>query len=884
MQNLRFRLNTILVANVCHIGAIRELLRRCGRSIGAAGNNWAVPFVSLFQTLEKAQKRLLAIVAGVYLYVFLNSAAGLLGNKDTILQVNNAAGATLTQASIECLAIAVLGVVLSFAAVAVARERLRFLEALRHQALVSNELQQEIEERRVLFDTSKNLIFITDADGQVVRVAPSSEPILGFSPIEMLGQSSLSFLAEADIALAKDEMRKARHDLATRFFEARLTHKSGRLVTIAWSCAWSQSEKKYFCIGRDRTEIIERECVISEQNTKLDLALANMSQGLLMVDSVGRVQLFNGRFIAMFHVSPNTFNGTTTIEDLARHAGYVRALALNPDGNLFEKFASKCGTLTELVEQCELADGRTVYLKITPLDGGGVLATFEDISDLQSALKSLGQKNVALAFRESELGVKHLQLDAAINNMNQGLSMFDAQGKLILCNDQVLTMYGLGRSDVKIGMSLSDIASIRLASGVGSKELSDKAYSAYMAALKDPKLSNFVTRMFDGRAISISCQSMLHGGWVITHRDVTLELEREARIVHLARHDTLTDLPNRVVLSEVLDAEFARCQRGQMAALHFLDLDDFKSVNDTLGHAVGDKLLLAVADRLRKCVRATDTVVRLGGDEFAIVQSDVKAPEDAIGLAKRLISALGAPYEIEGSAIVRGTSIGIALAPADGSNAVELLKHSDLALYQAKELGRGGYQFFETALNLKMQNRRQIEDDLRHALARSEFELHYQPMVSMHAGKIKGAEALLRWRHPERGLVSPLDFIPIAEETGLIHSIGEWVIREACSQAAQWPKDIRVAVNLSPLQFQRTSVVSIVADALAISRLEPHRLELEITESLLLDANDSILQLLHQFRGLGVGIALDDFGTGYSSLSYLQSFPFTILKIDRSFI
>lgn len=876
MQSKRFFLGADIST------AIVQTLRRFSCSRRVVRVLHIANLVLLLRKLDASQKRLLAASVGAYLGALAASFQVAFATHSARPVAQDAELFTLLSAL--CIAFAALGAVLILGTAALSRERTRIFQVEYKKTLVSEELQQEIEERRILFDTSKNLILITDDRGNIVRVTPSCYAIFGFLPAELVGQNALAFLMEADRSYAEAVMWQVKSDSVTRSFEARLSHKSGRDVMVAWSCAWSESERKYFCIGRDRTEIIERESVISEQNFKLDLALSNMSQGLLMIDSQGRVQLANSQFAATFALDRKAIGADTTVNDIERLVRTNSLVVLNDDEDVLVNFFGMRGAKFESVSQWELADGRTINVKVTPLATGGALGTFEDITDLQSALKTLAQKNVTLAYREAELQVKHLQLDAAINNMNQGLSMFDGQGRLILCNDQALSMHGINRVDVHTGMTIADLAAVRIDSGVASKDLFKKAIEAYTAAFANPQASSFVTELHSGTMLSVNCQSMLTGGWVITHRDVTLERQREAKIIHLARHDTLTDLPNRVVLGEVLATELTRCLRGHKAALHFIDLDDFKSVNDTLGHAVGDKLLLSVADRLRLCVRTNDTVVRLGGDEFAVIQSDIKSPDDAIVLAKRLIATLGAPYEIDGSSIVRGASIGIALAPGDGTSSEELLKHSDLALYRAKELGRGDYQFFEPALNAKMQTRRDIEVDLRQALALNQLELHYQPFVSVKTGTIKGAEALLRWRHPARGLVSPLDFISIAEETGLIHSIGEWVVREACMQAMQWPDDVRVAVNLSPLQFRRAGLAAMVAEALSDANLQPHRLELEVTESLLLDANEDVLEALHQFRHIGVGVALDDFGTGYSSLSYLQSFPFTKLKIDRSFI
>ncbi|MDO9713905.1 bifunctional diguanylate cyclase/phosphodiesterase [Paracraurococcus lichenis] len=365
--------------------------------------------------------------------------------------------------------------------------------------------------------------------------------------------------------------------------------------------------------------------------------------------------------------------------------------------------------------------------------------------------------------------------------------------------------------------------------------------------------------------------------------DVTERREAEARIAHIAHHDALTDLPNRTLFRERLEEALARARRGTGCALLYLDLDHFKEVNDTLGHPVGDALLKAVTARLLDSVRETDTIARLGGDEFAIIQVDAEQPTAATTLAKRLVEVLSAPFELDGHQVVVGTSIGIAMVPGDGEDADTLLKNADMALYRAKAEGRGRWRFFEPEMDARMQLRRALETDLRRALAAGEFELHYQPIMDVASRRVSGLEALIRWRHPERGLVPPDAFIPLAEEIGLIVPLGEWVLAQACRDAAGWLGTPKVAVNLSPVQFASRGLVDAVATALELSGLDPARLELEITETVMLQDTQATLATLHRLKALGVRIAMDDFGTGYSSLSYLQRFPFDKVKIDRSF-
>ncbi len=393
-----------------------------------------------------------------------------------------------------------------------------------------------------------------------------------------------------------------------------------------------------------------------------------------------------------------------------------------------------------------------------------------------------------------------------------------------------------------------------------------------------------VTRLADGRFISVLGRPLPNGGLISTHEDVTDRKKAEARIAHMAMHDALTGLPNR----RYFEDEFGRAVQQRTAETGFavlcLDLDQFKPVNDTLGHIMGDKLLRAVAKRLLASVRETDILARLGGDEFAILQMDVKGPEQPAILGDRLVSFLAEPFEIDGHRIVIGTSVGIAMAPDDGGDGMELLRNGDLALYCSKGEGRGRYRFFEAEMHARVQLRHDLERDLRSALGANQLELHYQPLVDLRTGTISVFEALLRWNHPVRGRVPPSDFIPVAEEMGLIEQIGTWVLEQACREAAKWPGDVRVAVNLSSHQFKSGTLALDVTAALASAGLPPERLELEITETALLQNTDQTIAALQQMRALGVHISMDDFGIGYSSLNYLRAFPFDKIKIDKCFV
>ena len=373
-------------------------------------------------------------------------------------------------------------------------------------------------------------------------------------------------------------------------------------------------------------------------------------------------------------------------------------------------------------------------------------------------------------------------------------------------------------------------------------------------------------------------------GWRGTATDITAEIEAERRAQYLALHDPLTELPNRELFGERLEQAVATVsRRGDVAAVLCVDLDRFKDVNDLLGHGAGDLLIKGCAERLQACVRETDTVARIGGDEFAIVQVGFEQPDGAQRLCRRILSTLAAPFDLDGNEVLVTASVGVALVPLDGSIPGRLLQSADIALYRAKEEGRNTFRFFEAGMDARLQARKALERDLRLALARNELELYYQPKVELGGDGLSGVEALVRWHHPERGLVPPGEFIGVAEETGLIVALGEWVLRSACIQAAAWP-GLQMSVNISPVQFKQRDLVDLVQRALAHSGLAPERLELEITEGVLLQNTDAAMATLRQFKDLGVHIAMDDFGTGYSSLGYLQKFPFDKIKIDRSFV
>ncbi len=616
----------------------------------------------------------------------------------------------------------------------------------------------------------------------------------------------------------------------------------------------------------------------------LETAVNNMPIGLVMFDAGKRLIVGNERYREMYGLPRELMARGTHLRQMLEH----RLDAGNFEGKDRENYVER---ILKLVEQTEttvrvvpLGDGRSVRIIHHPIEGGGWVGTHEDVTEREALDARLAEQHELLKLKEAQLQAQNVQLDAAINNMVQGLAMFDADYRLVLCNKRYMEMYGFRPEQVTPGTTLLRIIEHRLANGLVADRSPQELVEAMLHRRNGTASDQFLSHLSDGRCIAIAVQPMTDGGTVTTHQDITEQRRSEAKIAHMALHDALTGVPNRVLFNERLGHALMRVARGEGLAVHILDLDRFKAVNDTLGHGAGDKLLKLVAARLRSVVRDVDTIARMGGDEFAILQDGIAQPADATALARRIIEALSEPYDIDGQQAVIGTSVGIAMGPGDGNSPEELVRNADMALYRAKGEGRGCFHFFERGMDAQMQERRAIEYDLRKALVEGQFELHYQPVVALEDCQIQGFEALIRWRHPQRGMVLPGTFIPLAEEIGFIVALGEWVIREACATAATWPDNLKVAVNLSPVQFRSSGLVQTVMNALASSGLAPERLELEITEMVLLEDSEATLDTLYQLRGLGVRVAMDDFGTGYSSLSYLQKFPFDRIKIDRSFV
>jgi diguanylate cyclase (GGDEF)-like protein len=484
---------------------------------------------------------------------------------------------------------------------------------------------------------------------------------------------------------------------------------------------------------------------------------------------------------------------------------------------------------------------------------------------------------------DQRLAAERRQLSIAVNNIPQGLVLYDASARIIICNQPYLDMFGLSPDVAKPGCTMQRLIALRKETGSFDGDV-DAFCNAIIQTVSLGKATRQLTEAPGGRAIEIINRPLKSGGWVATIEDVTERRRAEEKIAHLAHYDGLTDLPNRILFRERLEQSLKAIRPGEQLAVLYIDIDEFKSVNDALGHPIGDELLKGVAERLRGCLNETDVAARLGGDEFAVIQTAIRDRSETTRLVDEIHSAIRRPLECMGHLITTDASIGIALAPDDGVDLDQLLKNADLALYGAKGDGRRTYRFFEAGMDQRARARRSLELELRQAISDGSLETYYQPVVNIEDGKVSSCEALLRWRHPERGMISPAEFIPIAEDSGLINQLGLWVLNTACAEATTWPDHVRVAVNVSPVQFRSPSLALNVAAALASCGLAASRLELEITEAVLIRDDEAALEMLHQLRKLGVRIALDDFGTGYSSLSYLQRFPFDKIKIDRSFI
>jgi diguanylate cyclase (GGDEF)-like protein len=490
-----------------------------------------------------------------------------------------------------------------------------------------------------------------------------------------------------------------------------------------------------------------------------------------------------------------------------------------------------------------------------------------------------------IAHRQGEATLRriNLQFDAALNSMLQGMIVWSPEHRVQLVNNRYHAITGTPQGSVVPDQTVREVVEISIANGLHAGQSAADVCAKVITLLNSRRSIQIEMEMRPGLFVQVTTEPMTNGGCVVTFEDITEKRHSEARIAFMARHDALTGLPNRTLFQEHMAAMLDEAGDCQNFGVLFLDLDHFKEVNDTLGHPMGDELLRLVAGRLSHCVRDNEVIARLGGDEFAIVAANGPGgPAMVASLATRVVESISAPYDVLGHKILIGVSVGIALSEP-GVSGTDLLKRADVALYRAKE-DRGTFAFFEPGMDAALQARLEMEADLRVALQRKEFELEYQPLYNLAEDRVTAFEALIRWNSPTRGRVAPSDFIPLAEQTGLIVPIGEWVLRTACAEAAPWPDHVRVAVNLSSVQTKSNDLVVLVCEILAQTGLPARRLELEITETVLLQDTEAVMTMLHTLHDMGVKVSMDDFGTGYSSLSYLRRFPFDKIKIDRSFV
>jgi diguanylate cyclase (GGDEF)-like protein/PAS domain S-box-containing protein len=661
--------------------------------------------------------------------------------------------------------------------------------------------------------------------------------------------------------------------VATNTMSAALTdwrQQTGFMITAAALSAAVIALILFLIIRQIIRQNREAQQRLEAERLRLDTALNNMSQGLILYDASGYVVTCNRRYLDMFGLSADIVKPGCHIHETMR----CRRESGSFDGDI-DAFCTDVmrrvveGKVSSNVQ--ELPNGRAFQVINTPLAQGGWVATFEEITE---------RRNL-----EQERDRNYTFLREIIDHIPSQITVKDAHTRrYLLVNRIAENIFGEAGKTI-VGKTAADILPGPDADIVTRDD--DAVLQSPERLLQKEQSWKTPT---DGQRHTISkrigiCDKAGEPRYIINViEDVTEQRNTAEKIAHMAHYDALTELPNRALFREQIERELEKAASGEQFALLYIDVDEFKGINDSLGHYVGDELLKAIAGRIRACLKPGDLIARLGGDEFAVIQTGIESSSDVLAFVTRIHEAIRQPYHCLGHQLSTDASIGIALAPQDGADLDQLIKNADLAMYGAKAEGRRTYRFFVPAMDASAKARLSLEQDLRQALVNGGFEIHYQPLVNLHGGEVSGCEALLRWRHPERGMVSPAEFIPIAEDTGLINELGDWVLRTACNEAATWPAHVRLAVNVSPVQLKCDTLALRIAGALAASGLEPHRLELEITEAVLIRDDEAALSILHQLRSIGVRIALDDFGTGYSSLSYLKRFPFDKIKIDRCFV
>jgi diguanylate cyclase (GGDEF)-like protein len=741
----------------------------------------------------------------------------------------------------------------------------------------SDDLRTLLAVHAIALSTMSHGMCILDVDGRVVLFNKRFLEIMNLSPDVV--HVGMSFRAVLELGVARGHYSRAKFNEVWRecrnqlsqpmpfVLEQRLAGDAVitshfRPVSVGgWVAVYDDAGAN----ARAGHEALEREI------DSLRQVVGHMSQGLCLFDADERLVVCNDQYLRLYGFDGAVVRPPITYRQLLEYA--VKA-GKHPTLGADELYA-RCIKLARSHEPASarwrLHDGHVIETTFRSVVHGGWVAVHEDITERLSQQEALRERN--------EL------LDATLENMAHGLCAYDSDLRLIVVNRRYLEIYGLSPENTRPGTPLIDLMQASIDRGIHAPGVTaEQMFADYKRRLIENRVPVLRRELADGRIVAVRHQPMTNGGWVGTYEDITERCHTEAHIARLARHDALTELPNRLMFREEMTDALARVgKQTESMAVMCIDLDNFKTVNDSLGHPVGDKLLQSVGARLLATIDDGDSIARIGGDEFAILHR-VRNPESTAKLARRLVKAASEPCMIEGQEINTGLSIGIAIAPDDGMDGDQLIRYADLALYRAKAEGRNTFRFYKPDMSARIQARRLLELDLRRALVAGEFSIMYQPQVSLATNELTGMEALMRWTHPVRGPVSPAEFIPIAEETGLIGPFGEWVLQQACAEAARWPDAVRVAVNLSPVQLRNRGFVTTVTRTLAATGLPAGRLELEITEAVLMQNNETVLAMLHQLRGLGVRIAMDDFGTGYSSLNYLRSFPFDRIKIDRCFI
>jgi diguanylate cyclase (GGDEF)-like protein/PAS domain S-box-containing protein len=612
-------------------------------------------------------------------------------------------------------------------------------------------------------------------------------------------------------------------------------------------------------ISRTHAEAEAAIAKAQQAHQRLVEAIDILPQGIVFLDAEGRYILWNKKYAEIYGGTADLFQPGAKLQDTIR-VGVARGDYPEAIGREEQWIAERLERLFHPQGRHEqkLSGGRVILIEERLTADGGSVGLRVDITELKQR-----EASFRLLFDSNPVPM---------------IVCAREDGQVLGVNDAAAEHYGYSRAAFE-NLSLRHLQAFDSdPPWTGDLSSDERAVRTWKHVRADGTLIDLAIY---SRDLVYNEQSAV----LLALMDITERKRAEARLAFLAQHDALTGLPNRNLLRQQMEELLLHTRRSSdKVAVLVLGLDHFKSVNDTLGHAAGDRLLRAVAKRLRSILRDEDIVARLNSDEFAIVQGGLARPDDAAQLCRRLLTAIADPYLLDGTSVVIGATIGIAMAPGDGDDSEKLLKNADMALSRAKNETRGTFSYFEAGMDARAQSRRKIEIELRDAIQRDVLRPYYQPLVDLSTGRITGLEALVRWPHPDRGMVPPSEFIPIAEETGLINSLGRLMLRQACHDAANWPDDVRVAVNMSPLQFRVGNVLSLVMDVLKQSGLPPKRLELEITETLVLEKSSQVLATLHSLRALGVRISMDDFGTGYSSLSYLRSFPFDKIKIDQSFI